>query len=35
MTRKFIGYAQLPYKIKNRKMPEFLMSADEPHQFKN
>lgn len=35
MTRKFIGYAQLPYKIKSRKMPQFLSNADEQHVFKN
>lgn len=24
MTSKFIGYNQLPYKLKNREMPEYL-----------
>jgi hypothetical protein len=34
MTRKFIGYAQLPYKIKGRKLPEFLSNPDMEHQIK-
>ena len=34
MTRKFHGYSQYPYKMKNVKEPTHLKNPDEPHEFK-
>ena len=34
MTKKFMGYAQQPYKVKGKKFPQFLTKSEDPHQFK-
>ena len=35
ITRKFIGYAQQPYKIKGRNISAHLDNPDHSHKFKN